>query len=111
VVGSRTTPKEAETFGYAERPGNHKAVAAVWFYTPHEASKTGAHVIGRPPLASHQTTIAADGCFDLIVRVGTRGFAQATVYTPVAAAHRAQVDAGTRVTGIRLRPGYGAAFE
>jgi AraC-like DNA-binding protein len=110
VVGSRTTPKEAERVGYAERPGSHKAVAAVWFYTPHEASKTGAHVTGRPPRASHQATIAADGCFDLIVRVGTRGLAQATVYTPVAAAHGAQVDAGTRVTGIRLRPGYGAAL-
>ena len=110
MAGSLAKPNGAERIGYTERPGSHKRVAAVWFYTPYEASEMGELANGRAPLASHQATIAADGCFDLIVRIGSRGLAQASVYTPVAAAHRAQVEAGTRVTGIRLRPGYGAAL-
>ena len=109
-MGSRTTPKEAERVGYAERPGSHKAVAAVWVYTPFDAHETGEHGGSPGSFTNQGTTVAADGCFDLIVRVGLHGVAQASIYRPVAAAHRSNVKTGTRLTGIRLRPGYGAAL-
>lgn len=52
--------------------------------------------------------VAADGCFDLIVRVEPTGQPSAFVYTPVTSAHAVSIGAGTRLAGLRLRPGYGA---
>lgn len=83
------------TARYRERPGRHAAVAAAWSFAAGEATSS---------------VVAADGCFDLIVRADGAGRAAAFVYTPVASAHRAQVEAGTRLLGIRLRPGHGAAL-
>lgn len=80
---------------YRERPGRHPAVAAVWSST---AAAPGA------PL------IAADGCFDLILRASSRGAVSAFVSTPVARASHASVQAGDRHVGVRLRPGFGAAL-
>jgi hypothetical protein len=77
------------------RPGRHAAVAAVWSFGAGEASSS---------------LVAADGCFDLIVRADGPGRAAAFVYTPATSAHRAWVEAGTHLLGIRLRPGYGAAL-
>ncbi len=79
---------------YQERPGRHPAVAALW------SSKANAPGV---------TLVAADGCFDLIVRFGSQGVS-AFVYTPVARAHRSAVDAGDHLIGVRLRPGFGAAL-
>ena len=79
---------------YHERPGRHPAVAAVW---------------SSVAIAPGATLIAADGCFDLIVRASCHGVA-AFVYTPVARAHHATVAAGDRHVGVRLRPGFGAAL-
>jgi AraC-like DNA-binding protein len=56
------------------------------------------------------TLVAADGCFDLIVRASKQGGVAAFVYTPVARAHHATVEAGDRHVGVRLRPGFGAAL-
>jgi AraC-like DNA-binding protein len=81
--------------GYQERPGRHPAVAAVWSSA---AAAPGASLV------------AADGCFDLIVRASNHGGVSAFVYTPVARAHHAAVDAGDRHVGVRLRPGFGAAL-
>jgi len=77
---------------YRERPGRHPAVAAVWSSA---AAATGAAVV------------AADGCFDLIVRTSNQGSVAAFVYTPVALAHHVTVEAGDRHVGVRLRPGFG----
>lgn len=79
---------------YQERAGRHGAVAAAWCF---EAD------------ASRESLVAADGCFDLILRIAPRGDRTAFVYTPVAAAHRVSVETGTRMFGVRLQPGYGAA--
>lgn len=79
---------------YQERPGRHAAVAALW------SSKADAPGV---------TLVAADGCFDLIVRLAARGVS-AFVYTPVARAHCSAVDAGDHLVGVRLRPGFGAAL-
>lgn len=80
---------------YQERPGRHPAVAAVW------SSAARAH---------GSTLVAADACFDLIVRASKRSGVSAFVYTPAARAHHAVVDAGDRHVGVRLRPGFGAAL-
>ena len=80
---------------YRERPGRHPAVAAVW------CSATE---------APGATVVAADGCFDLIVRTRDGSDVSAFVYTPVARAHDAVVAAGDRHLGVRLRPGFGAAL-
>lgn len=79
---------------YAERPGTHRAVAAVW------TSSTA------------QTTsklIAADGCFDLIVHT-TRRDHSAFIYRAVPCAHHALAEAGHTFIGVRLKPGWGAAL-
>lgn len=78
---------------YLERPGRHAAVAAVWSFAAGDASSS---------------IVAADGCFDLIVRVEPTGQPSAFVYTPVTLAHAVSIGAGTRLAGVRLRPGYGA---
>jgi len=80
---------------YQERPGTHLAVAAVWSFAPSEASSS---------------LIAADGCFDLIVRTPGAGRASAFVYMPTTHAHQAVVEADTGLYGVRIRPGYGAAL-
>ncbi len=85
----------ASEAAYQEQPGRHSAVAAVW------ASAAA---------APGSTLVAADGCFDLIVRARHHGPTTAFVYTPVARAHRALVEAGDRHVGVRLRPGFGAAL-
>jgi AraC-like DNA-binding protein len=81
--------------GYRERAGRHAAVAAVW-------SSVAA--------APSATLVAADGCFDLILRVAGSGHVSAFVYTPVTRAHYAAVEAGDRYLGVRLRPGFGPAL-
>jgi hypothetical protein len=80
---------------FHERPGRSPGVAALWSFG-----------------AVHATSslIAADGCFDLIVRTNSAGHARATVYTPVTTAHLATVPAGTRVVGVRVKPGAGGAL-
>ncbi len=83
------------TAGYRERPGRHPAVAAVW--TSVTTDDAG-------------SIIAADGCFDLIVRTSRRGQVSAFVYQPSARAHHATTLAGDRQLGVRVRPGYGAAL-
>jgi AraC-like DNA-binding protein len=79
---------------YHEQPGRHPAVAAVW-----------SSVADAPGT----TLVAADGCFDLIVRANSCGVS-AFVYTPVPRAHHATVAAGDRHIGVRLRPGFGAVL-
>jgi AraC-like DNA-binding protein len=78
---------------YSERPGRHPTVAAVWSYSAIDATSS---------------LIAADGCFDLIVRA-SKERASAFVYAPVTQAHRTSTNAGESVFGVRLRPGFGAA--
>jgi hypothetical protein len=80
---------------YRERPGRHFAVAAMW---------------SSAAVAPGATLVAADGCFDLIVRASSDGTATAFVYTPMAHAHNTAVDAGDRHVGVRLRPGFGAVL-
>lgn len=80
---------------YQERAGRHVAVAAVW---------------SSVAVVPSATLVAADGCFDLIVRTTNRGHVSAFVYTPVTRAHYATVEAGDRYVGVRLRPGFGAAL-
>lgn len=80
---------------YQERPGRHRAVAAVW---------------SSAAIAPGATLVAADGCFDLIVRASNHGAVSAFIYTPVARAHHAPVEEGDRHFGVRLRPGFGAAL-
>jgi AraC-like DNA-binding protein len=70
-------------------------VAAVWSYAAGAASSS---------------LIAADGCFDLILEADGRCRMSAFVYAPVTRAHHAHVEAGTRLFGVRLRPGYAAAL-
>jgi AraC-like DNA-binding protein len=86
---------EGDEFGYRERRGRHAAIAAVWSSA---ARGSGAALV------------AADGCFDLIVRVPERGRASAFVYRPLARAHQAPVVAGDRHVGVRLHAGFGAVF-
>jgi AraC-like DNA-binding protein len=85
----------ASEAAYREQPGRHPAVAAVWASA---AAAPGA------------TLVAADGCFDLIVRARRCGPTTAFVYTPAARAHHALVEVGDRHVGVRLRPGFGAAL-
>jgi len=80
---------------YQERAGQHPSVAAAWCLAPAEASSS---------------LIPADGCFDLIVEEDAHGRRSAFVYTPVTSAHWVASAAGTRVLGIRVRPGFGAAL-
>ena len=82
--------------GYLERPGRHAAVAAVWSHTA---------------AASGTSWIAADGCFDLIVKTSARGDVSSLVYTPTASVQRTSTLAAERVIGVRLRPGYGAVLR
>ena len=82
--------------GYVERPGRHAAVTAVW---SHSAAASGT------------SWIAADGCFDLIVKTGARGHVSGLVYTPTASVQRTSTLAGVRVLGVRLRPGFGAVVR
>ncbi len=79
---------------YVERPGSHSAVAAVW-------SSSAAH--------TGSALVAADGCFDLIVRANDRALT-ASIYRPVPHAHHALAEAGDRFIGVRLKPGWGAAL-
>ncbi len=79
---------------YLERDGRHPAIAAAWRFEAEE---------------SRESLVAADGCFDLIVQVAPRGHRAAFIYTPVPAAHRVSVEAGTRMFGVRLQPGFGNA--
>ncbi len=81
--------------GYWERAGRHWAVAAVW-------SSVGT--------APGEVWVAADGCFDLILRVGNDGRASAFVSAPLAFARLVAIDKGDRHVGIRLRPGFGSAL-
>lgn len=83
------------TTRYQERPGRHPTVAAVWSYGAGEAGSS---------------LIAADGCFDLIVRMRSYGPASASVCSPVTSAHVARVEANTALVGLRIQPGYGAAL-
>ncbi len=80
---------------FHERPGRAPGVAAVWSFCAVDATSS---------------LIAADGCFDLIVRADRAGRARATLYTPVISAHLATVRAGTLVVGVRLKPGAGGAL-
>lgn len=59
--------------------------------------------------ATGTAPVAADGCFDLIVRATSHG-PSAFVYTPLARAHRVTIHAGDHYIGVRLRPGFGAAL-
>lgn len=86
--------KGAES-GYHERPGRHFAVAAVW---------------SSAAVAPGATLVAADGCFDLILRASNHRPPSAFVHTPVARAHHVPLEIGDRHVGIRLRPGFGAAL-
>jgi AraC-like DNA-binding protein len=79
---------------YAERPGTHRAVAAVWMSSTAQTSSA---------------LVAADGCFDLIVRANDRDIS-AFIYRPVPHAHHALAEAGDRFIGVRLQPGWGAAL-
>lgn len=80
---------------YRERHGNHASVAAVWTFAAGDAS---------PSL------VAADGCFDLIVSAEGGGEMHAFVEEPGTRAFVAHVAPNTRLCGVRLRPGYGAAL-
>lgn len=80
---------------YRERHGTHASVAAVWTFAAGDAS---------PSL------IAADGCFDLIVSADGSGEVHAFVDEPGTRAFVAHVAPDTRLCGVRLRPGYGAAL-
>jgi AraC-like DNA-binding protein len=81
---------------FHERPGCHASVAAAWWAVPGAESRS---------------VIPADGCFDLIVKANTDGTVQAFVHEPLARAHLAVVETSTRVFGVRLSPGYGAAVR
>jgi AraC-like DNA-binding protein len=80
---------------YHERCGHHPRVAAAWLLPGKRASAS---------------LVPADGCFDFIVEEDTHGRRSAFVYTPVTTAHWVRSEVGTRMFGVRLRPGYGAAL-
>lgn len=80
---------------YRERLGRHPAVAAVWSST-----------IDDPGI----TCVAADGCFDLIVRANQDGHVSSFVYLPVPRVHLVTTEGGERFVGVRLRPGFGGAL-
>jgi AraC-like DNA-binding protein len=80
---------------FREQPGEYPGVAAVWSVAPG---------------AENCSVIPADGCFDLIVSGNGDGGVHAFIHEPVARAHSAVVGADTRVVGVRLEPGYGAAL-
>lgn len=80
---------------HLERPGRHPAIAAAW------SSNVA---------APRNELVAADGCFDLIVRIDGAARRTAFVYEPVTAAHEVPLDVGDRWFGVRVRPGHGAAL-
>jgi len=80
---------------YQERSGYHPSVAAAWSLAPGKVTAS---------------LVPADGCFDLIVEEDACGRRSAFVYTPVTAAHWVCIEPGTRVLGVRVRPGLGAAL-
>jgi AraC-like DNA-binding protein len=80
---------------YWERDGRHASVAAAWVF---EAG------------TAQTSLVSADGCFDFIVRATPRGGLSAFLYAPVTAAHWVHIDAGERMFGVRVLPGYGGAL-
>lgn len=84
----------AET-GVEERVGRHASVAAAWSLTAEEP---------------RSSLVSADGCFDFILEETPQGRRSAFVYTAVTSAHWVHVGVGSKMFGIRLRPGYGGAL-
>ena len=62
------------------------------------------------PGKANASLVPADGCFDLILEEDASGRRSAFIYTPVTSAHWVCIEADTRVLGIRVRPGFGAAL-